>query len=96
MLRKMMIVLAVALAFGATMPATSALARGGAGGGAHIGGGGGGHIGGGRAGAHFGPRFPQPPATPNQVPAPLPSPPQAPVINGPLSPSGLPAMGGGI
>jgi hypothetical protein len=78
------------------MPATSALARGVGGGGAHIGGSGG-HTGvGGHAGAHFGPRFPQTPATPNRVPTPLPSPPQAPVINGPLSPSGLPAMGGGI
>jgi len=47
MLRKIMIVLAMALAFGGTMPATTAFARGG-------GGGGGGHMGGGMGGAHFG------------------------------------------
>ena len=30
----------------------------------------------------------------NRIPAPLASPPQAPVINGPLNPTGLPTMGG--
>ena len=38
-----------------------------------------------------------PPRLPNlqsRIPAPLPPPPQAPVINGPLSPTGLPPMGG--
>ena len=34
------------------------------------------------------------PALQNRIPAPLPPPPQAPVINGPLSPTGLPPMGG--
>jgi len=37
--------------------------------------------------------------TPNlqsRIPAPLSAPAQAPTINGPLSPSGLPAMGGGM
>jgi hypothetical protein len=37
--------------------------------------------------------------TPNQqsrIPAPLPAPAQPPVINGPLGPSGLPAMGNGM
>ena len=52
MLRKIMIVLAMALAFGGTMPATTAFARGGGGGGGgHMGGGGGGHMGGGMAAA---------------------------------------------
>ena len=36
----------------------------------------------------------QMPALQNRIPAPLPPPPQPPVINGPLSPSGLPPMGG--
>jgi hypothetical protein len=36
----------------------------------------------------------QMPALQNRIPAPLPPPPQAPAINGPLSPSGLPPMGG--
>jgi hypothetical protein len=31
----------------------------------------------------------------NRIPAPLGPPPQAPVINGPLNPTGLPTMGGG-
>jgi hypothetical protein len=31
-----------------------------------------------------------------RIPAPLAPPPQAPVINGPLSPSGLPPLGNGI
>ena len=34
------------------------------------------------------------PALQNRIPAPLPPPAQAPVINGPLSPTGLPPMGG--
>ena len=56
MLRKTMIVLTMALAFGGTMPVTTAFARGGGGGGGggHMGGGGGGHIGGGMGGGHFG------------------------------------------
>jgi hypothetical protein len=53
MLRKVMIVLAMALAFGGTIPATTAFARGGGGGGGHMGGGGGGHMGGG-GGGHMG------------------------------------------
>jgi hypothetical protein len=32
----------------------------------------------------------------NPIPAPLPEPAQPPVINGPLSPSGLPPMGNGL
>jgi hypothetical protein len=50
MLRKIMMVLAIALAFGDTMPATTAFAR--SGGGGH--GGGGGHMGGGMGGGHMG------------------------------------------
>jgi len=34
------------------------------------------------------------PSMQNRIPAPLPPPAQPPVINGPLSPSGLPPMGG--
>jgi hypothetical protein len=36
----------------------------------------------------------QVPSMQNRIPAPLPPPPQPPVINGPLAPSGLPPMGG--
>ena len=32
----------------------------------------------------------------NRIPAPLPPPAQAPAINGPLTPNGLPSMGNGI
>jgi hypothetical protein len=32
----------------------------------------------------------------SRIPAPLPTPAQPPVINGPLSPNGLPSMGNGI
>jgi hypothetical protein len=32
----------------------------------------------------------------NRIPAPLPPPAQPPVINGPLTPNGLPSMGNGI
>ena len=41
-----------------------------------------------------GARIRQMPSLQNRIPAPLPPPPQPPVINGPLSPSGLPPMGG--
>jgi hypothetical protein len=41
-------------------------------------------------------RVRQPSALQNRIPAPLPPSPQPPVINGPLSPSGLPPMGGGM
>ena len=81
MLRKTMIVLAMALAFGSAMSVTTAFARGGR---AHI------HIGG-RVG-HFHQIHP----LRNRIPAPLPSPAEAPVINGPLNPTGLPSMGNGI
>ena len=52
MLRKIMMVLAIALAFGGTMPATTAFARSGGGGGGGHGGGGG--LGGGMGGGHMG------------------------------------------
>jgi hypothetical protein len=53
------------------------------------------------AGAGIGARFPggrfrQAPNMQNRIPAPLAAPPQPPVINGPLSPSGLPSMGLGV
>ena len=32
----------------------------------------------------------------SRIPAPLPPPPQPPVINGPLTPNGLPSMGNGM
>jgi hypothetical protein len=64
MFRKIIIVLATALAFGGAMPATTAFARGGGGGGhmgggggGHMGGGGGGHMGGGFGGGHMGGGF---------------------------------------
>ena len=40
--------------------------------------------------------IPRTPAFQNRIPAPLPPPPQPPVINGPLTPNGLPSMGNGI
>jgi hypothetical protein len=40
--------------------------------------------------------FRQMPAMQNRIPAPLPTPPQAPIINGPLTPNGLPSMGNGL
>jgi len=40
--------------------------------------------------------IPRIPAYHSRIPAPLPSPPQPPVINGPLTPNGLPSMGGGM
>jgi hypothetical protein len=67
---------------------TPAFARGGHGGSVGIGMG---HAGIRGAGPRMG--------TPNmqsRIPAPLPAPAQAPAINGPLGPSGLPAMGGGM
>jgi hypothetical protein len=74
----------VTFVIGSTVPG---FARGGA----HVMGRGG--IG---AGIGGGVRFRQPSALQNRIPAPLPPPPLPPVINGPLSPSGLPPMGGGM
>jgi hypothetical protein len=66
--------------------------------GAHGGGGGGGMRAGGFRG--LGLRAPEPrlrvPNMQSRIPAPLPAPAQAPVINGPLSPNGMPAMGNGL
>jgi hypothetical protein len=89
MLRKTMIVLATAAALTGGLTA-DAFARGGGGGG------GGGHGGGFGGGAHMGGGVrnpttllgspaPQMPAFENRIPAPLSSPGQAPVVNGPMS-----------
>jgi hypothetical protein len=84
MLRKIMVVLAISVALGGGLT-TDALARGGGfGGGAHMGGGG-------RSGfvrnpaTLLGSPAPQMPAFENRSPAPLSSPAQAPIINGPMS-----------
>ena len=90
MLRKTMIVLATAAALTGGLTA-DAFARGGGGGG------GGGHMGGGFGGGGrggfvrnptttlLGSPAPQMPAFENRIPAPLSSPVQAPVVNGPMS-----------
>ena len=89
MLRKTMIVLATAAALTGGLTA-DAFARGGGGGG------GGGHGGGFGGGAHMGGGVrnpttllgspaPQMPAFENRIPAPLSSPTQAPLVNGPMS-----------
>jgi hypothetical protein len=89
MLRKTMIVLATAAALTGGLTA-DAFARGGGGGG------GGGHGGGFGGGAHMGGGVrnpttllgspaPQMPALENRIPAPLSSPAQTPLINGPMS-----------
>jgi hypothetical protein len=81
-------IFAAVVAFACIVGYTPAFARGGHGG--SVG------IGMGHAGIRgAGPRI----RTPNmqsRIPAPLPAPPQPPVINGPMSPSGLPAMGNGL
>ena len=85
MLRKTMIVLATAAALTGGLTA-DAFARGGGGG--HGGGfGGGAHMGGGvrNPTTLLGSPAPQMPAFENRVPAPLSSPAQAPVVNGPMS-----------
>ena len=88
MLRKTMIVLATAAALTGGLTA-DASARGGGGGGGF---GGGAHMGGGgRSGfvrnptTLFGSPAPQTPAFENRIPAPLSSPAQAPLVNGPMS-----------
>jgi hypothetical protein len=89
MLRKIMVVLAITAALSGGLT-TDALARGGGGG--HGGGFGGAHMGGGgRSGFVRNPTTllvspaPQMPAFENRSPAPLSSPAQAPIINGPMS-----------
>ena len=85
MLRKTMIVLATATALTGGLTA-DAFARGGGGG--HGGGfGGGAHMGGGvrNPTTLLGSPAPQMPAFENRIPAPLSSPAQAPVVNGPMS-----------
>ena len=94
MLRKTLIVLAMAAALTGGLTA-DALARGGGGGGGggHGGGfGGGAHVGGGGRGGFvrnpstlLGSPAPQMPAFENRIPAPLSSPAQAPLVNGPMS-----------
>ena len=94
MLRNTMIVLAMAAALTGGLTA-DALARGGGGGGGggHGGGfGGGAHMGGGGRGGFvrnpttlLGSPAPQMPAFENRIPAPLSSPAQTPIINGPMS-----------
>jgi hypothetical protein len=79
-------IVVAAIAVGSAGIATDAFARGGGG----HGGGGGGHFGGGGGFAHgFGRggfvRAPRMPAFENRIPAPLASPAQAPIINGPVS-----------
>jgi len=97
MLKRLMMILAAAtLAGGVTVTGAQAQRGGGHGGG--LGGGSGnvmnGFARGTGSGIGRGARFRQIPALQNRIPAPLPPPPQPPVINGPLSPSGLPSMGG--
>src|SRR5258705_9894482 len=85
MLRKTMIVLATAAALTGGLTA-DAFARGGGGG--HGGGfGGGAHMGGGvrNPTTLLGSPAPQMPGFENRIPAPLSSPAQAPVVNGPMS-----------
>jgi hypothetical protein len=83
MLHKIVIVLAIIAALIAGLTA-DALARGGFGGGAHMGGGGrGGFVR--NPTTLFGSQAPQMPAFENRSPAPLSSPAQAPVVNGPMS-----------
>jgi len=88
MLRSIMIVLAMAAALTGGLTA-DAFARGGGGGGGF---GAGAHMGGGGRGGFvrnpttlLGSPAPQMPAFENRVPAPLSSPAQAPVVNGPMS-----------
>jgi hypothetical protein len=64
-------------------------------------GGGGVHAGGANGAGIRGPRpraepLPQIPNMQNRIPAPLSTPAQPPVINGPVGPSGMPAMGNGL
>ena len=102
MLKRLMMILAAATLVGEVSVTAAQAQRGGG----HGGGLGGGHIGtmgGGSVGigmGHAGIRGAGPRIrTPNmqsRIPAPLPAPPQPPVINGPMSPSGLPAMGNGL
>ena len=86
MLRNIMIVLAMAAALSGGLTA-DAFARGGGGGfgaGAHMGGGGrGGFVR--NPTTLLGSPAPQMPAFENRSPAPLPSPAQAPLVNGPMS-----------
>ncbi len=83
MLRKTVIVLAITAALTGGLTA-DALARGGFGGGAHMGGGGrGGFVR--NPTTLFGSQAPQMPAFENRSPAPLSSPAEAPIINGPMS-----------
>jgi hypothetical protein len=89
MLRKSMIVLAITAVLTGGL-AADAFARGGGGG--HGGGFGGGHMGGGgRMGfvrnpaTLLGSPAPQMPVFENRIPAPLSSPAQAPLVNGPMS-----------
>ena len=88
MLRKTMIVLAMAAALSGGLTA-DAFARGGGGGGGF---GAGAHMGGGGRGGFvrnpntlLGSPAPQMPAFENRIPAPLSSPAQAPLVNGPMS-----------
>jgi len=107
MLRNTMIVLATAAALTGGLTA-DALARGGGGGGGggHGGGfGGGAHMGGGFGGggrggfvrnptALLGSPAPQMPAFETRIPAPLSSPAQAPLVNGPMSQPGFRGLTG--
>jgi len=88
MLRNIMIVLAMAAALSGGLTA-DAFARGGGGGGGF---GAGAHMGGGGRGGFvrnpttlLGSPAPQMPAFENRIPAPLSSPTQAPLVNGPMS-----------
>ena len=92
MLHKTVIVLAITAALTGGLTA-DALARGGFGGGAHMGGGA-------RSGfvrnptTLLGSPAPQMPAFENRIPAPLSSPAQAPLVNGPMSQPGFRGLTG--
>ena len=92
MQRSLAAVFAVTFVISVIGPTVPGFARRGAPG--TIGGGGAAGIGRGiGAGIGGGVRFRQPAALQNRIPAPSPPATQPPVINGPLSPSGLPPMG---
>ena len=100
MLRKTMIILATATALTGGLTADS-FARGGGGGGHGGGFGGGAHMGGGGRNGFvrnpttlLGSPAPQTPAFENRIPAPLSSPAQVPLVNGPMSQPAFRGMSG--
>lgn len=87
---KRIFVAVVTVAFIAGLAPASAAGRGG---GVHASGANGAGIRGARPRAEPLPRIPN---MQSRIPSPLPAPAGPPVINGPLAPSGLPAMGNGL